>query len=894
MISGVIVARMLGPENRGYLALLILVPLIVAQVGGLGVPLSLTYYIARDPSAGKAIWRSIRPVALFQAGLLAGVHCLVLWALLRDEPGYVVDAALVTVALVPATLAQEYGLAMLQGCGRFVAFNVIRLLSGVLYSAGLVLLLVLDADRLQEVAVTWTATLAGVSVVTMAIATRGLGSAPDATAPTAREMISFGAKGLLGSNSPIEYYRLDQAVVGLFLTPAALGVYAVALSFTNLPRFVSSAVGMVAYPHVAGQSDPAEGRRKLWRFFFVTVAACLAIVVVLELSAGFLVPFFFGDEFADSVPLVRILLVAALLLAARRILADGARGLGLPGLGTVAELVSIIVLVPAVAVFLPLWGVEGVAVAMVAAALASLPVILIGLARSGGRPRGTRHTWRVPRLSAPAGGLRSTAVVLALVLAVDALAVAATVLSPALAGWFLAISLTVLGVVVVRACLVPSFAKAGSEERIEPVEPAGSPGDPLKGARRLYYLGLLLLGFIVLRPVGGVTLSDLIFLAAFGLTMLTLAAVRGQATAFPGPVMLLGVALFAAGGLLSSFGAPSSIDSLTVVARVVYLTVIWFWLGSVLLTEPRHLYAAIGCWVASAALGGAGAIAQTLWGDVIPGGEVHFGRVSGITFNINDLGGLCGVALIPAVMLVATARSLTGRIAATVGMLLIVAGVLLSGSVSGVGAAVVAGAVWVSITRPTLRVVIPLMAVVLALPAFASEHNRYWQSPLERFATSSQQSGTADATLQTRLDAGEAAWETIQDSPLIGVGLAREAPDTDTGLAVHNMFLGTWYQAGLLAALGLIVIAAAALAMGWQAVTDARDRREHAVAVALFSSVLAFLFFGQAQEVLFQRYGWVAVALLTAMRAQQRARRTAFAGTALRSPPSLSVPARTA
>ncbi len=43
-------------------------------------------------------------------------------------------------------------------------------------------------------------------------------------------------------------------------------------------------------------------------------------------------------------PLVRIVLVTALLMAARRILADGARGLGLPGLGTLAEIVSLVVL----------------------------------------------------------------------------------------------------------------------------------------------------------------------------------------------------------------------------------------------------------------------------------------------------------------------------------------------------------------------------------------------------------------------------------------------------------------------------------------------------------------------------------------------------------------------
>ncbi len=69
-------------------------------------------------------------------------------------------------------------------------------------------------------------------------------------------MVAFGAKGLLGANSPIEYYRVDQAVVGLFLTPVALGLYSVALAFTNLPRSIANSLGVVAYPHVAVQRTP--------------------------------------------------------------------------------------------------------------------------------------------------------------------------------------------------------------------------------------------------------------------------------------------------------------------------------------------------------------------------------------------------------------------------------------------------------------------------------------------------------------------------------------------------------------------------------------------------------------------------------------------------------------
>ena len=156
VVSGVIVARMLGPENRGYLALLVLVPLVLSQLGGLGVPLAITYYTARDRSAAAGIWAALRPVLLLQCGLLAGIHCLVLWLLLHNEPQYVLDAALLTVMLVPAALAQEYGLAFLQGRGRFFAFNVLRTVPAAVYAVGVTALFVTDTDRLWDVTLAWS------------------------------------------------------------------------------------------------------------------------------------------------------------------------------------------------------------------------------------------------------------------------------------------------------------------------------------------------------------------------------------------------------------------------------------------------------------------------------------------------------------------------------------------------------------------------------------------------------------------------------------------------------------------------------------------------------------------------------------------------------------------
>jgi O-antigen/teichoic acid export membrane protein len=70
---------------------------------------------------------------------------------------------------------------------------------------------------------------------------------------------------------------------------------------------------------------------------------------------------FFGDAVAGAVPLTQILVGGAAFVSVQGVLSDGSRGAGYAGLGTIAEAVTSISLLPLIAVMASAFGSTGVA-----------------------------------------------------------------------------------------------------------------------------------------------------------------------------------------------------------------------------------------------------------------------------------------------------------------------------------------------------------------------------------------------------------------------------------------------------------------------------------------------------------------------------------------------------
>jgi O-antigen ligase len=390
-------------------------------------------------------------------------------------------------------------------------------------------------------------------------------------------------------------------------------------------------------------------------------------------------------------------------------------------------------------------------------------------------------------------------------------------------------------------------------------------------ARWLTYLGFGTLAFLTLRPTTTLTASDWIFLGALIVAFLGYSSKSRGIRLIPPRLMLGGVAMILLGALLSLPNAIDRIESLAVVARFVYVTLGWFALAGYALRTTSDVSVATQLWVASVALSGAAAVAQLLGGLLIPGTDAASGRMMGFAQNMTDLGGMCAVALIPAVSLLdSPGRSPARRIAGTVLVALVAAGLLLSGSVDGLIAAAVGLVIWIwtgSAGRRGVSALVGLAALFVIAAGAATQFGLFL--PGARIASVISSPQDPYATFYLRLQGFDLAWQWIGASPLVGVGFDSASATTATGDVVHNLVLATWFEGGLFALVGIVLVLLSATATAWRAWTRSKSPESRRLAATLLAALASAIAFSMGNPILFQRYIWTPVFLVIALASHQ-------------------------
>lgn len=199
----------------------------------------------------------------------------------------------------------------------------------------------------------------------------------------ARELFSFSGWMLLSNLAMVLLSRTPHFVLGRMHGAQALGAYTVGSEIANLPHTeLVAPINRAMFPGYSRLTDDLDVFRKTC---IDATAAIFHLVLPLSIGVALMAPqvvrILLGQQWGEAVPIIQILCFAGAVSALTANNMSAYQALGKPRLCTLTLVARMLLLFVALTVLARPYGVTGVALAEVAAALGSLAVSVPILAR---------------------------------------------------------------------------------------------------------------------------------------------------------------------------------------------------------------------------------------------------------------------------------------------------------------------------------------------------------------------------------------------------------------------------------------------------------------------------------------------------------------------------------
>jgi antigen flippase len=376
LATGILMARLLGPEGRGEFAAVSLWPQLLAMLAVAGMNGALVYRLRRSPADASPIVGAAL-IAGSGFALLATIAGLFILPFALAQYSWTViafaQACLISVFVNTLTMIVKQACA---GVGRFTRGNAANLLPQVMHL--LVLLAVLPFATLTPTLAVLA--LLGAGLISLVLVLPGFWRALRPRFAGAWKelpaLLSFSGRGSINDLVFALSMYLDRLVLIPLLPPAQLGLYVVAFSFSRLLQFAQTAITSVFLSQLSAV-EPGEAKALHDRALRFLVASMAAACVVLWFVGEALLSFAFGADFVAANPIFRLLAAEAALGVFSQVTVQLFFARGRPGVVSAVQLGTLGLSLAGLVLLTPVYGVTGAATALVVAGAVRWIALLI-------------------------------------------------------------------------------------------------------------------------------------------------------------------------------------------------------------------------------------------------------------------------------------------------------------------------------------------------------------------------------------------------------------------------------------------------------------------------------------------------------------------------------------
>ena len=383
LVTGIVVARGLGPSGRGITIALSTVAQLAGFLFAMGAAQSLSYFIARRPEQGPRLLTTWTLMLIPLAAIAIAITELLLPTIFSTDGDQAIDIGRWFLFIIVIVIGLELNYGLLLGTHDYFAYNALRFAPTALAALSLIVLWALDELTVESALIAPNIAYLLVLVVGLGRSVRRIGVGP-VDLRLGLESLWFGIRGQGSTVASNVTARLDVAILPAYVTAANVGLYSVATNVSLIVYQLSNTFAGLVLPEAAG--DPERGPAKVVGSLWASLLIAGALAAVLALLAEPLLGLVYGDDFRDASEALLLLLPGAVLFAGSSILGAGVAAAGRPFTATLAQVAGMVVTVVGLFTFLSSGGITAAALVSTGSYATVFVAMLVVYKRVAGVP----------------------------------------------------------------------------------------------------------------------------------------------------------------------------------------------------------------------------------------------------------------------------------------------------------------------------------------------------------------------------------------------------------------------------------------------------------------------------------------------------------------------------
>lgn len=360
--AGVILARVLGPEKRGYFGLVYMAVTLLFTLGHLGTGSAIAYYTGERKRFSR---NKILKFTLFSSLALGTIISVIFFftygyikEIWTDIPRSVM---IIGLAAVPFFFLFNFLSRFLLAALKVKEANITRVLNSFLYLILIVIVVWMLGGGIRGAVFCFTISFLTACILSFFLFTKEFRPMEKLDFSMTRPIFSYGIRAYMIVIFNFLNFKLDIMLVKYFLTASDVSYYQIAVSIAERFWYLPNAISAILFPTLmAMNKGSAEFSSKICRnnLFLMMILAVVAIFLIRPA-----VIFLYGEEYEMVTYALFSILWGIVIFPFYRFLASYFASEKKLGYGIFASVTGVIVNVGANILLIPRFGIVGAGVA---------------------------------------------------------------------------------------------------------------------------------------------------------------------------------------------------------------------------------------------------------------------------------------------------------------------------------------------------------------------------------------------------------------------------------------------------------------------------------------------------------------------------------------------------